>query len=88
MGADVIEPDLVSTKDHQLVARHENDITGTTDVSSRPRFADRRTTKTVDGVTTTGVDGVFSDNPDLAFAAREDVLGASYGVEHPQARAR
>ncbi len=54
MGADVIEPDLVSTKDHQLVARHENDITGTTDVSSRPRFADRRTTKTVDGVTTTG----------------------------------
>jgi len=54
MGADVIEPDLVSTKDHQLVARHENDITGTTDVSSRPRFAARRTTKTVDGVTTTG----------------------------------
>ncbi len=54
MGADVIEPDLVSTKDHQLVARHENDITGTTDVSSRPRFADRRTTKTVDGVTATG----------------------------------
>lgn len=33
-GADVIEPDLVSTKDRQLVARHENDITGTTDRKS------------------------------------------------------
>ncbi|HEY7605502.1 MAG TPA: glycerophosphodiester phosphodiesterase [Actinomycetota bacterium] len=50
MGADYIEPDLVSTKDHVLVARHENDITGTTDVASHPEFADRRTTKTIDGV--------------------------------------
>jgi glycerophosphoryl diester phosphodiesterase len=54
MGADVIEPDLVSTKDRVLVARHENDITGTTDVASRPEFAARKRTKTVDGVTTTG----------------------------------
>ena len=54
MGADYIEPDLVSTKDHVLVARHENDITGTTDVADHPEFADRRTTKTIDGRAITG----------------------------------
>jgi glycerophosphoryl diester phosphodiesterase len=54
MGADYIEPDLVSTKDHVLVARHENDISATTDVASHPEFAGRRTTKTVDGVQITG----------------------------------
>ena len=42
MGADYIEPDLVSTKDGVLVARHENDITDTTDVAEHPEFADRR----------------------------------------------
>jgi glycerophosphoryl diester phosphodiesterase len=54
MGADFIEPDLVSTKDHVLVVRHENDITGTTDVSDHPEFASRRTTKIIDGVSHTG----------------------------------
>src|SRR4029434_2310722 len=54
MGADYIEPDLVSTKDHILVARHENDITGTTDVAAHPEFAARKTTKTIDGVAHTG----------------------------------
>ncbi|MEU6712101.1 glycerophosphodiester phosphodiesterase [Nonomuraea sp. NPDC046802] len=54
MGADYIEPDLVSTKDHVLVARHENEISGTTDVAAHPEFADRRTTKTVDGRPVTG----------------------------------
>jgi glycerophosphoryl diester phosphodiesterase len=54
LGADFIEPDLVSTKDHVLVARHENDITGTTDVASHPEFADRKTTKVIDGVSHTG----------------------------------
>ncbi len=54
MGADFIEPDLVPTKDGQLVARHENEISGTTDVASRPQFAARRTTKTIDGVSVTG----------------------------------
>jgi glycerophosphoryl diester phosphodiesterase len=54
MGADYIEPDLVSTRDHVLVARHENEISGTTDVASRPEFADRRTTKTIDGRQFTG----------------------------------
>ncbi|GAB3366007.1 glycerophosphodiester phosphodiesterase [Lysobacter rhizosphaerae] len=53
-GADFIEPDLVATRDGVLVARHENDISATTDVASRPEFADRRVTKTVDGTTKTG----------------------------------
>ncbi|MTD46738.1 glycerophosphodiester phosphodiesterase [Conexibacter sp. W3-3-2] len=53
-GADYIEPDLVSTKDGVLVARHENEIGGTTDVADHPEFADRRTTKTIDGVSLTG----------------------------------
>ena len=44
MGADVIEPDLVSTRDGVLVARHENEISGTTDVADHPELADRRTT--------------------------------------------
>jgi glycerophosphoryl diester phosphodiesterase len=54
MGADFIEPDLVSTRDHVLVARHEPEISGTTDVSTRPEFAGRKTTKLLDGVATTG----------------------------------
>ncbi|MEC4017068.1 glycerophosphodiester phosphodiesterase [Streptomyces sp. H27-D2] len=54
MGADVIEQDVVPTKDGHLVCRHENDITATTDVSAHPEFADRKTTKTVDGVKLTG----------------------------------
>lgn len=53
-GADFIEPDLVMTKDGQLVARHENDISGTTDVARRKEFADRKRTKTIDGVSYTG----------------------------------
>jgi glycerophosphoryl diester phosphodiesterase len=54
MGADYIEPDLVATKDHVLVARHENDISATTDVADHAEFADRKTTKTIDGVAVTG----------------------------------
>jgi glycerophosphoryl diester phosphodiesterase len=54
MGADFIEPDLVSTKDHILVARHEPEIGGTTDVASRPEFADRKRTVLLDGVSVTG----------------------------------
>ncbi|MCR1782176.1 glycerophosphodiester phosphodiesterase [Nocardioides carbamazepini] len=53
-GADYVEPDLVSTKDGVLVARHENEIGGTTDVAAHPEFAERRTTKTIDGVAVTG----------------------------------
>ncbi|WKN49644.1 glycerophosphodiester phosphodiesterase [Nocardioides sp. Arc9.136] len=54
LGADYIEPDLVPTKDGVLVARHENEISGTTDVADHPEFADRRTTKTIDGRPVTG----------------------------------
>jgi glycerophosphoryl diester phosphodiesterase len=54
MGADYVEPDLVSTKDGVLVARHENQISGTTDVAQHPEFAARKTTKTIDGQAVTG----------------------------------
>ncbi|MDK1473458.1 glycerophosphodiester phosphodiesterase [Streptomyces sp. 549] len=54
MGADIIEQDLVPTRDGHLVCRHENDITSTTDVADHPEFAGRRTTRTVDGRAYTG----------------------------------
>lgn len=54
MGCDAIEPDLVPTRDGVLVLRHENEVSGTTDVADRREFADRRTTKTVDGQVQTG----------------------------------
>ncbi|HMN54611.1 MAG TPA: glycerophosphodiester phosphodiesterase [Sphingopyxis sp.] len=53
-GADFIEPDLVLTKDGVLVARHENEISETTDVADHPEFAGRRATKTIDGKAVTG----------------------------------
>ncbi|WP_351227619.1 glycerophosphodiester phosphodiesterase family protein [Streptomyces sp. NPDC002133] len=53
-GADWIEPDLVVTRDHRLVVRHENEISGTTDIAAHAEFADRRTTKTIDGRAVTG----------------------------------
>ena len=53
-GADYIEPDLVLTKDGVLVARHENEIGGTTDVANHPEFADRKTSKTIDGLEMSG----------------------------------
>jgi glycerophosphoryl diester phosphodiesterase len=49
LGADYIEPDLVSTKDGVLIARHENEISETTDVVSHTEFANRKTTKLIDG---------------------------------------
>lgn len=52
MGADFIEPDLVSTKDGVLIARHENEIGSTTDVANR--FPDRKRTRTIDGQSLTG----------------------------------
>ncbi len=54
MGADFVEPDLVATKDGVLIARHEPNITSTTNVASLPQFASRRTTKKVDGVDESG----------------------------------
>ncbi len=63
MGADYIEPDLVATRDGVLVARHENEIGGTTDVAARPEFASRFRTKTIDGV---AVSGWFTEDFTLA----------------------
>jgi glycerophosphoryl diester phosphodiesterase len=54
LGADYIEPDLVATKDGHLIARHEPNITTTTDVADHPEFADRKRTAVVDGVTEEG----------------------------------
>jgi glycerophosphoryl diester phosphodiesterase len=54
MGADFIEPDLVSTRDGFLIARHENEISETTDVAGRPDFAARKATKRIDGREVTG----------------------------------
>jgi glycerophosphoryl diester phosphodiesterase len=53
-GADFIEPDLVVTKDLVLVARHENELSDTTDVGDRPEFANRRRAKEIDGQLTNG----------------------------------
>lgn len=54
MGVDAVEPDVVATKDGVLVVRHENEISGTTDVSAHPEFAKRKTSKRVDGQLLTG----------------------------------
>lgn len=54
LGADAVEPDIVASKDGVLVLRHENEISGTTDVAVRPEFAALRTTKVVDGRELTG----------------------------------
>lgn len=53
-GADYIEPDLVMTRDGVFIARHENELSDTTDVAARAEFAERRTTKTIDGREVTG----------------------------------
>ncbi|HUE90964.1 glycerophosphodiester phosphodiesterase [Pseudomonas sp.] len=62
-GADYIEPDLVISKDGQLVARHDNELGLTTDVAQRPEFADRQRTQSVDGVS---LNGWFSEDFTLA----------------------
>lgn len=62
-GANFVEPDLVSTKDGVLIARHEVNITETTNVANHPEFADRRTTKVIDGTTE---EGWFADDFTLA----------------------
>jgi glycerophosphoryl diester phosphodiesterase len=54
LGVDAVEPDIVATRDGVLVVRHENEISGTTNVADRPEYAGRRTTKVVDGVRLTG----------------------------------
>lgn len=84
MGADFIEPDLVPTKDGQLISRHENDLTHTTNVAVVPQFADRKTTKRIDGIPITGW---FSEDFTLAeikqLKAREPLSALRpQGAEH------
>jgi glycerophosphoryl diester phosphodiesterase len=62
-GADYIEPDLVATRDGVLVARHENEISATTDVATRPEFAARRTRRRIDGME---LEGWFTEDFTLA----------------------
>jgi glycerophosphoryl diester phosphodiesterase len=80
MGADFIEPDLVSTKDGVLIARHENEISGTTDVADR--FPDRKRTKTVDGQS---IAGWFTEDFTLAeiktLRARERLAFRSHAYD-------
>src|SRR5258705_4326295 len=66
-GVDYVEPDLVMTKDGVLVARHENEIGGTTDVGERKEFARRKTVKTIDG---TAIEGWFTEDFTLAEIGR------------------
>jgi glycerophosphoryl diester phosphodiesterase len=79
-GADFIEPDLVVTKDLVLVARHENELSDTTDVADRPEFAERRRGKEIDGQL---VNGWFSEDFTLAelrtLRAKERVPGIRPG---------
>ena len=88
MGADFVEPDLVITKDGVLIARHENEISATTDVADHPRFASRRTTKVIDGQPVTGW---FSEDFTLAeikmLRAKERIpdlrpANAAYNGQH------
>ncbi|KRA25766.1 glycerophosphodiester phosphodiesterase [Microbacterium sp. Root61] len=94
MGADAVEPDIVVSRDGVLVVRHENEISGTTDVADRPEFADRRATKTVDG---TQITGWFTEDftwPELStLRCRERVpalraSSATFDDEQPVLRLR
>ncbi|MFC4242359.1 glycerophosphodiester phosphodiesterase family protein [Gryllotalpicola reticulitermitis] len=89
LGADFVEPDIVATKDGVLVLRHENEISGTTDVAQRPEFARLRTTKEVDGEVLTGW---FTEDftwEQLATLRARERLGAlrqasaSFDDQHP-----
>ncbi|GAA5176717.1 glycerophosphodiester phosphodiesterase [Niveibacterium umoris] len=79
MGADVIEPDLVSTKDGVLIARHDPNLAYSTDVASHPEFADRKKTTSVDGETQTGW---FAS--DFTLAEIKTLGGISTDAERPQ----
>ncbi|MBV9345058.1 MAG: glycerophosphodiester phosphodiesterase [Gammaproteobacteria bacterium] len=82
-GADFIEPDLVMTRDGVLIARHENEIGGTTDVAEHPEFAARRTRRCVDGQ---WIEGWFSEDFTLAeikaLRARERIPALRPGNAH------
>src|SRR6478735_1607967 len=94
MGVDAVEPDVVVSRDGVLVVRHENEISATTDVAEHPEFADRRTTKTVDGEELTGWFAEDFDWAELAtLRARERLprirrASAEHDGEEPILRLR
>ncbi|MGE0315345.1 MAG: glycerophosphodiester phosphodiesterase [Lautropia sp.] len=87
MGADFIEPDLVATKDGELIARHEPNITATTDIATRPEFASYKRKRVVDGVEE---EGWFATDLTLAqirtlravqaFADRDPFYNGKFGI--------
>jgi glycerophosphoryl diester phosphodiesterase len=79
LGADFIEPDLVATKDGQLIARHEPNIIATTDVASRPEFASRRRTAVIDGARE---EGFFAS--DFTLAEIKQLRAVQDFAERPQ----
>ncbi|KFF60017.1 glycerophosphodiester phosphodiesterase [Cryobacterium sp. MLB-32] len=94
LGADAVEPDVVATRDGVLVVRHENEISGTTDVASRPDFVGRRTRKLIDGVVLTGwftEDFTWAELATLRAKERMPKTrqpNASFDGEHPILRLR
>lgn len=94
LGADAVEPDLVATRDGVLVLRHENEISGTTDVASRPEFAGRRTTREIDGTPLTGwftEDFTWAELATLRATERLGTLrhaSASFDLRYPVIRLR
>ena len=87
LGADFIEPDLVATKDGVLIARHEPNITATTNVSTLPQFSDRKKTRVVDGVNETGwfaTDFTLAEIKQLravqAFAERDQSFNGRFQI--------
>jgi glycerophosphoryl diester phosphodiesterase len=87
LGADFIEPDLVATKDGELIARHEPNITNTTDVADRAEFLSRKTTKVVDGVSETGwfasdftLAEIKTIRAKQAFAERDQSFNGKYQI--------
>ncbi|WP_350349210.1 glycerophosphodiester phosphodiesterase family protein [Agromyces sp. G08B096] len=94
LGADAVEPDIVATRDGVLVLRHENEISGTTDVSSRPEFAARRTTREIDGTPLTGwftEDFTWAELSSLRATERLGALrplSASFDGRYPVIRLR
>src|ERR671915_455377 len=82
LGADFIEPDVVATRDGRLVARHENEISSTTDVADRREFASRRTVKEIDGVEHDGWYAIPTIEEVVALAAAAGV-GVYPETKHP-----
>ena len=79
LGADAIEPDIISTKDGVLIARHDPELSISTNVASLPIYANRKRTTTVDGETQTGW---FAN--DFTLAEIKTLGGISTDAERPQ----